>query len=79
MRYEGSPVKALPFPRRRMTPPTPKQNSYASFWRVAGKLRRGRQRMECERKNNHRKNERVSGKSYSVKVRVEELRELVGF
>ena len=34
--------------------------------------------MECERKNNHRKNERVSGKSNSVKVRVEELRDLLG-
>ena len=25
-RYEGSPVKVLPFSRRRMTPPTPMQN-----------------------------------------------------
>ena len=31
MRYEGSPVKAPPLSRRRMTPPTPMQNSYASF------------------------------------------------
>ena len=29
--YEDSPVKALPPSRRRMTPPTPLQNSYSSF------------------------------------------------
>ena len=31
MRYEGSPVKAPSFSRKRMTPPTPMQYSYASF------------------------------------------------
>ena len=31
MRYEDSPVKAPPPSRRRMTPPTPLQNSYSSF------------------------------------------------
>ena len=31
MRYEDSPVKAHPPSRRRMTPPTPLQNSYSSF------------------------------------------------
>ena len=31
MRYEGSPVKAPPITRRRMTPPTPLQNLYTSF------------------------------------------------
>ena len=31
MRYEGSPVKAPPLSRRRMTPPTPMQNSQTSF------------------------------------------------
>ena len=31
MRYEGSQGKALSMARRRMTPPTPKQNSYALF------------------------------------------------
>ena len=33
MRYEGSPVIAPPLTRRRMTPPTPVQNSYTSFVR----------------------------------------------
>ena len=31
MRYEGSQGKAPPITRRRMTPPTPMQNSYTSF------------------------------------------------
>ena len=31
MRYESSQVKAPPMSRRRMMPPTPLQNSYASF------------------------------------------------
>ena len=31
MRYEDSQVKALPPSRRRMSPPTPLQNSYSSF------------------------------------------------
>ena len=31
MRYEDSPVKAPPPSRRRVTPPTPLQNSYSSF------------------------------------------------
>ena len=33
--------------------------------------------MECERKNNHRKNEFLE-RSYSVKVRIEELQDLLG-
>ena len=63
-RYEGSQVKAPPIARRRMTPPAPTQNSYTSFGREQRKLRRGRQRMECERKNNYRKNETVFGKKF---------------
>ena len=61
MRYEGSKVKAPPIARRRMTPPTPMRNSHTPFCEGAAKLRRGRQRLECERKNNHRKNETVFG------------------
>ena len=34
--------------------------------------------MECERKNNHRKNETVFGKKVQCKVRVEELEGLLG-
>ena len=33
MRYEGSQGKAPPLSRRRMTPPSPMQNSYTSFER----------------------------------------------
>ena len=33
MRYEGSTVMTPPLSRRRMTPPTPVQNSYTSFVR----------------------------------------------
>ena len=33
MRYEGSPLKAHPLSRRRMTPRTSVQNSYTSFVR----------------------------------------------
>ena len=36
MSYEGLPVKAPPLSRRRMTPPTPVQNSYTSFERDQG-------------------------------------------
>ena len=37
MRYEGSAVKAHPLSRRRMTPPTPMQNSYTSHVRDHGR------------------------------------------
>ena len=36
MRHEGSPVKAPPLSRRRVTPPTPLQNSYSSLVRNHG-------------------------------------------
>ena len=36
VRYEGSPVKAPPTTRRRMTPRTPVQNSYTSFEKEQG-------------------------------------------
>ena len=71
MRYEGSPVKAPPITRRRMTPPAPMQNSCTSF-EGAGKVRRGRQMMECER------TKQFLGRSFSVKVRVEELERFAG-
>ena len=37
MRHQGSPVKAPPLSRRRVTPPTPMQNSYTSFVRNHGR------------------------------------------
>ena len=61
-RYEGSPVKAPPLSRRRMTPPTLVKNSYPLFERRAGALRCGRLGMECEGKNAHSEDKTVSGK-----------------
>ena len=67
MRYEGSQVKAPPTTRRRMTPPTPMQNSYTSFEREQGSYEeqvvRTKQYLE---------------RSFSVRVRVEEMEGLLG-
>ena len=62
IRYEGSPVKAPPLSRRRMTPPTPMQNSYTSFEREQGSYEWEGRRWERERMNNHRKGETAFGK-----------------
>ena len=37
MRFQGSQVKTPPITRRRMTPPTPMQNSYTSFEEEQGR------------------------------------------
>ena len=68
MRYEGLPVIARPLSGRKMTPPTPVQNSYTSFVRDHGRCEegRGRTRMECERKNNHREDKTVFKKEAAV-------------
>ena len=44
-----------------MTPPTPMQSSYTSFEREQGSYEEAGRRMECERKNNHRKDEAIFG------------------
>ena len=64
MRYEGSPVKALPLSRRRMTPPTPMQKFVYLLCEGPRNVRRRRKRMECERKNNYREDKTVSGKKF---------------
>ena len=77
-RYEGSQVKALPITRRRMTPPTPLQNPYASFGReqesyeVEGRGWSARERTIIARMKQYLE------RSYSVTVEVEELEDLRG-
>ena len=66
MRYEGSPVKAPPLSRRRMTPPALVQNSCTSFEREQESYEEEGRGMECERKNKYREDETVSGKEVSV-------------
>ena len=78
MRYEGSQGKASPTTRRSMTPPTPLQNSYASFegvqesYEVEGRRWSARERTIIARTKQYLKG------SYSVKVEVEELEDLLG-
>ena len=76
MRYEGSQVKAPSITRGRMTPPTPLQNSYTSFEREQGSY-------EGEGRNARERTiiaitKRYLERSFSVKVRVEELEGFLG-
>ena len=61
--YEGSPVKESASHNEKKDDTA---YTYATFVHLlqegAGKLRRRRKRIECERKNNHRKNDTVFGK-----------------
>ena len=68
--YEGSPVKAPPLSRRRMTPPTPVQNSYTSFEREEGSYE--------EEGRGIARTKQFLETSYIVKVRVEELEGFLG-
>ena len=63
MRYEGSTVITPPLSRRRMTPPTCAKFVYL-LCEGPRKVRRRRKRVECERRNNHRKDKTVSGKKF---------------
>ena len=67
MRYEGSPVITPPLSRRRVTPPTPVQNSYTSFsgWNARERTIIARTKQFLE-------------KSRSVKVQVEASEALLG-
>ena len=72
MRHEGSPVKALPFSRRRMTPLAVVQNSYAS-------LKGSREFTKRKAEDNARERTIIARtsqfleRSHSVKARFEEL------
>ena len=70
-RYEGSPVKALPLPRRRMTPPTPMQNSYTSFEREQGSYEEARREWNARERTIIPRTKQSLERSYSVKMRVE--------
>ena len=77
MRYEGSQVKALPITRRRMTLPTLVQNSFTFFERDQGSYEEGRSWDARERTIIARTKQYLE-RSYSVKVRFEELEGLRG-
>ena len=67
MRYEGSPVKAPLHSRRRVTPPSPVQNSYTSFVRDHGRYEEeGRGWNARERENNYREDKNSIWKEVSV-------------
>ena len=78
MRYEGSPVKALPFSRRRMTPLTPMQNSCASFEEKQGSYEEEGRGWIARERTIIARTKQFLERSYSVKVRVEELEDLLG-
>ena len=66
MMYEGSQGKAAPITRRRMTPPTPMQNSYTSFERKQGSYEgEGRGWNARERTSSARTKQHLE-RSYSV-------------
>ena len=78
MRFEGSQVKAPPPSRRRMTPPTPLQNSYSSFeeeqehFEVEDQIWSARDRTVIARTKQYLE------ESKSSKVEVEELESSLG-
>ena len=78
MRYEGSPVKAPPSSRRRMTPPTPMQNSYTSFEREQGSYAEEGRGWNAREITIVARTKQFLERSCNVKVRVEELEGLLG-
>ena len=78
MRYEGSPVKAPPLSRRRMTPPAPMQNSFASFKGKQGRYEGEGRGWNARERTIVARTTQYLERSYSVKVRVEVLEELLG-
>ena len=78
MRYEGSQVKAHPSSRRRMTPPTPAQNSYSSFVRDHGRYEEEGRGWNARERTIIARTKQFLERSFSVKVRVEEMEGLLG-
>ena len=78
MRYEGSPVKALPFSRRRMTSPAPLQNSYASFEGEQGSYEEEGRGWNARERTIISRTTKFLERGYSVKARVVELQDLLG-
>ena len=78
MRYEGSQVITPPLSRRRMTPPTPVQNSYTSLMRDHGRYEEGGRGWNVRERTIIARTKQYLERSFSVKVRVEELEGLLG-
>ena len=73
--FEEPQVTAPPLSRRRIRPPTPLQKSCSSFQEEQGEFRSGRPDAECERQNDHCKDETVPGRKSEF---IEELESLLG-
>ena len=78
MRYEGSPVITPPFSRRRMTPPTPVQNSYISVMRDHGRHEEEGRGWNARERTIIARTKQFLERSRSVKVQVEVLEALLG-
>ena len=70
MRYEGSPVKAHPLLRRRMTPPAPMQYSYTSFMRDHGRYEEEGRGWTARERTTIARIKQYLERSFSVKVQV---------
>ena len=77
MRYEGSPVKALPLSRR-MTPPTPMQDSYTSFVIDHGRYEEEGRGWNARERTIIARIQHYLERSFSVKVQVAALDALLG-
>ena len=77
-RYESSQVKALPLSRRRMMPPTPLQNSNDTFEEEQGHFDVEDQMWSARERTIIARTKKYLEESYSVKVEVEELEDLLG-
>ena len=78
MRYKNSQVKAPPLSRRRMRPPTTLQNSNHAFEEVQGRFAVEDQKWSARERTIIARTKQYLEESYSVKVEVEELEDLLG-
>ena len=78
MRYENTQVKAPPLSRRRMRPPTPLQNSNSAFEEEQERFVVEDQMWSARERTIISKTTQYLEESYSVKVEVEELEDLLG-
>ena len=69
---------AAPMTRRRMTPPTPLQNWYTSFEREQGSYEGEGRGWSARERTNIARTKQCLERSYSAKVRVEELEDPLG-
>ena len=78
IRYEGSPVIAPPLSRRRMTPPTPVQKPHAPFEGEQGSYEEEGRGWNARERTIVARTKQFLERSYSVKVRGEDLDDLLG-